>query len=93
MTDIGRRTRLMAMESTLTPMALNTKGNGLTISNMAKAKRSGQMELGMRALTSLGKKTDSESFCGLTDPCTREILWTTIFTGKEPTNGPTEENS
>ena len=89
---IGKMTKLMGLENTLTQMAPSMKVNGSTISNTAKEKKSGRMVLNTKAIINLVKKTVLANSCGLIDHLMREILSIIISMAMENTNGPTEEN-
>ena len=52
----GKMTRLMALESTLIQMVLNTRVTGLMTNSMDKAKKSGLTGHNMKAITNLAKK-------------------------------------
>lgn len=74
MTVSGKMTKRTASENILIPMELNTKDIGSMTSNMVKERKSGLMVLNTKATINLVKRTASESFCGLTDPPTRETF-------------------
>lgn len=74
MMAIGKMTKLMVLESTLTLTEQSTKESGLTTSNTGQVKKSGQTVLSTKVITNLEKKTGLESFYGLIDHPMRETL-------------------
>ena len=87
----GKMIKLMGSASTLTLMALSMRAIGLTISNMAKARSTGQMARNMKANISMERKMVMVSSCGLIDLVTVESLSTIIFMEKAPIHGLTAE--
>jgi hypothetical protein len=63
----GKMIELMDMGSILTPMELNMKATGSTISSMDKVRNTGLMVLNMREITNLAKRTAMDNSFGLTN--------------------------
>lgn len=90
---IGKMTKHMAMESTLTQTEPSMRVIGLMISSMVRVRRNGLMVLGMKVIISSERKMDSEGSYGRINLFTKETSWTIIFMGTANTNGQTAENS
>ena len=91
MTAIGRTTRPMGTESTLTQMEPSTRAIGSMISSTGKAWKNGPTALSMKVLTSSVRKTATENSFGPTCPPTRATFLITTSTVLESTGGPTAE--
>ena len=87
MMAIGRMTRRMALVNIPTRMELSTRGTGLTINNMEKEKKSGQMGLSTKVNTSTERRTASVSSAGRISPPMAVILLTTISMAPAHTHG------
>lgn len=73
MMGTGKTTKPMDSANTLTLMEPNTRDIGLTTSNMAREKNTGQMVLNMKETISMERRMEWASSIGLTNLLMREI--------------------
>ena len=88
-TVIGVMTKHMGSGSIRTQMVRNTRGTGLTINSMERAKKSGRTVLNMKAITRAVKKTVTASSSGPTNQATPANSTKTTSTASASTAGPT----
>ena len=73
MMDTGKTTKLMDSANILTLTEPNTRDTGLTTSNMAREKNTGQMVLNMKETISMARRMEWASSIGLINHLMREI--------------------
>lgn len=87
MKEIGLKTRHMVLECTFTKMALNTKVNGNTISNMDMELKHGLMDPNTKEIIKMERSLDKENMFGAMAQDIMEIGMIIRFLEKALTNG------
>lgn len=88
-TVIGKMIKRMDLDSIRIRMGRSTKDIGSMISSMERGKSIGQMARNMKASTNTGRRTDTDSSCGLIGRVIMGILLIIIFTARARIRGPT----